>query len=77
MSTTYYVRKKLSKEEVYSSATWWEQRSKTPVADIEQKLKYVRDYFADIWGIDIDKLRDIVLRRTAEVKDMDLRILPD
>lgn len=69
--------KKLSKEEVYSSATWWEQRSKTPVADIEQKLKYVRDYFADIWGIDIDKLRDIVLRRTAEVKDMDLRILPD
>ena len=47
------------------------------MADIEQKLKYVRDYFADIWGIDIDKLRDIVLRRTAEVKDMDLRILPD
>ena len=69
--------KKLSNEEVYSSATWWEQRSKTPEADIEQKLKYVRDYFADIWGIDIDKLRDIVLRRTAEVKDMDLRILPD
>lgn len=67
---------KLSNAEVYSEEDWWEKRSETPRADIEQKLKIVRDYFAEIWGIDIDRLRDIVLRRTAEVADMDLRTLP-
>lgn len=67
---------KLSNEEVYASQNWWEQRSTTPVADINQKLKMVRDYFQDAWKIDIDKLRDIVLRRTAEVENMNLRTLP-
>ena len=39
------------------------------------KLDYVKAYFKTTWGIDLDVLRDIVLRRSAEVKDLDLRTL--
>lgn len=42
---------------------------------IEQKLDIVRSYFQDSWGIDIDKIREIVLRRSAEVPSLDLRTL--
>lgn len=37
-----------------------------------QKIELVRNYFANSWGIDIDKLRDAVLRRSKEVLNMDL-----
>lgn len=67
---------KLSNADVYSEENWWEKRSPTPRADIERKLEMVREYFSTIWKIDIDRLRDIVLRRIAEVEDMDLRVLP-
>lgn len=39
------------------------------------KLGYVKDYFKTTWGIDLDVLRDIVLKRSSEVKDLDLRTL--
>jgi hypothetical protein len=32
-------------------------------------------YFKNDWGIDLDKLRDIVLRRSKEVTTLDLRHL--
>ena len=35
----------------------------------------VKDYFKTTWGIDLDVLRDIVLKRSSEVKDLDLRTL--
>ena len=33
-----------------------------------QKFNIVYDYFANSWGIDLDALREIVLRRSAEVE---------
>lgn len=39
------------------------------------KLELVRDYMKGSWQIDIDKLRDIFLRRAAEVHSLDLRTL--
>ncbi len=42
---------------------------------IEAKLELVRSYFADSWGIDLDDLREIVLRRSSEAADLDLKNL--
>ena len=42
---------------------------------IVAKLALVKEYFKNDWGIDLDKLRDIVLRRSEEVGTLDLRHL--
>ncbi|MGN0068333.1 MAG: putative zinc-binding metallopeptidase [Prevotella sp.] len=42
---------------------------------INQKLTIVKNYFRDSWNIDINKLRDIVIRRSAEAEKMDLYTL--
>ena len=34
---------------------------------IDSKLSLVRQYMEDAWGIDIDELRSVVLRREADV----------
>ena len=61
--------------------TYDKNGNKYPVYDysgydaIIKKLNIVKDYFEKQWGIDIDKLRTIVLRRSQEVKDLDLHTL--
>jgi substrate import-associated zinc metallohydrolase lipoprotein len=61
--------------------TYDKNGNKFPVYDysgydaIVKKLNIVKDYFQKQWGIDIDKLRTIVLRRSQEVKDLDLHTL--
>lgn len=42
---------------------------------INQKLALVKDYMLTTWGIDMDALRDIVQRRSAEILEMDLSTL--
>ena len=42
---------------------------------IEKKLEYVKNYMATSWNLDLDKLRQIVLRRSGEVKTLDLKNL--
>ena len=42
---------------------------------IETKLDIVRDWLKASWDIDLDKLRDIVQRRSANVKMLDLQTL--
>lgn len=42
---------------------------------ILQKLDILRSYFQNNWGVDIDKLREIVLRRSAEAASLDLKTL--
>ncbi len=42
---------------------------------ILQKLEIVKTYLSDSWGIDIEELREIVLRRSAEAADLDLTTL--
>lgn len=42
---------------------------------ILQKLDIVKSYFKDSWGVDIDELRTVVLRRSAEASSLDLETL--
>ncbi|MCM1078441.1 MAG: putative zinc-binding metallopeptidase [Bacteroidales bacterium] len=44
-------------------------------AIIKNKLSIIREYFYQSWDIDIDKLRTIVLRRSAEAEHLDLHSL--
>ncbi|MDE5987326.1 MAG: putative zinc-binding metallopeptidase [Prevotella sp.] len=64
---------------VTSSDASWAARMREAGTDgaaiINAKLEIVRSYFNDTWGIDLDNLRAIVLRRSAEVQNMDLTTL--
>ena len=42
---------------------------------ILQKFEILKEYFSGTWNMDIDKLRDVIVRRSAEVKTLDLRTL--
>jgi substrate import-associated zinc metallohydrolase lipoprotein len=44
-------------------------------AILNQKLDLMKTYFLNSWGIDLDLLRDIVLRRSTESVTLDLRTL--
>lgn len=66
---------------VTNSAEWWEEQlqeadgiwegdinqTQTGRVLIEQKLDIVRAYMHDVWNIDIDELRDCILRRQTNV----------
>jgi substrate import-associated zinc metallohydrolase lipoprotein len=42
---------------------------------ISSKLELAKDYMLTTWGIDLDELRDVVQRRSAEILTMDLQTL--
>ena len=42
---------------------------------IMEKFDILKEYFANTWNMDIDKLRDVIVRRSAEVKTLNLRTL--
>lgn len=42
---------------------------------IVAKLEIVKSYLLDSWGIDLEELREIVLRRSSEAPSLDLRTL--
>lgn len=42
---------------------------------INNKLEIIRTYMAESWGLDIDKLKDVIQRRAAEMKTLDLEHL--
>ena len=44
-------------------------------AILNQKLDLMKTYFINSWGISLDHLRDVVLRRSAESVTLDLRTL--
>lgn len=48
---------------------------KEGAALLESKLSLVRSYFSESWGLDIDEMRDIVLRRSSEALLLNLRDL--
>lgn len=67
---------------VTHDADWWhsnyedtENISTEGAGYIAQKLEFVRDYLKTSWGIDIDELRDVVQRRSADVTSLDLKSL--
>ena len=61
------------------SAEGWQKildmAGETGAPIIQQKIDMVREYFKTSWGIDIDEMRSIVLRRSAEAATLDLRTL--
>ncbi len=62
---------RLSKDETFEGG------AVNPVGKIEEKLTAVKSYFEEVWGLDMDNLRDIVLRRSKEALLLDLRNLPN
>ena len=42
---------------------------------LARKFEIVRNYLQESWGIDIDKLRDIVQKRSANISQLDLKTL--
>ena len=62
------------------SASWWEEQMTIAgdgAAYISLKLELARTYMQDTWNINLDTLRDIVQRRSAEVLNLDLINLKD
>lgn len=66
---------------VTMSAEGWQkildQAGEKGAAIINKKLDIVRSYFAESWGIDLDKMRAILMDRSAKVTSLDLRSLDD
>lgn len=65
---------------VTHDAAWWaaqRQIAGSAASYIDQKLELVKTYMTETWNIDLDKLRDIVQRRSSQVKDLDLINLKD
>ena len=52
-----------------------EQAGPEGAALLESKLALVRSYFSESWGLDIDKLREVLLRRSSEAIHLNLRDL--
>ena len=54
-----------------------EQAGAEGAALIQQKFTIVYNYMKETWGIDLDKLREAVLRRQTEVERLDLTLPED
>lgn len=57
---------------VTNTPEWWDALLAVPgcnAAAIRAKLDYVRDYMEDSWGVDIDLLRSVIIRRQSEIID--------
>ena len=56
-------------------AVWWVQQlaiAGEAATYINQKMEIVKNYMEEVWKIDLDLLRDIVQRRSEQVKYIDL-----
>lgn len=65
---------------VTHSPEWWNSRmaiAGNGANYIQQKLDIVKEYMSSSWGIDLDRLREIVQRRSVQVIFLDLKNLKD
>jgi substrate import-associated zinc metallohydrolase lipoprotein len=64
---------------VTNDQAWWDKMlegaGKEGAEKITHKFEMVNNYLRNLWNIDIDRLRSVVLRRSKEVKDLDLNTL--
>ena len=51
------------------------QAGEEGAATLTKKLDMIKEYFQTSWGVDLDDLREIVLRRSSESTELDLRNL--
>ena len=56
---------------ITNSADYWESQlvraGETGAPIIKEKMEYIRIYMADVWGIDVNQLREIIQRRSILV----------
>jgi substrate import-associated zinc metallohydrolase lipoprotein len=52
-----------------------DQAGENGTAILNQMLNLMKTYFKYNWNLDMDKMRDVVLRRSAESTTLDLRTL--
>ena len=61
---------------VTHTQTYWDNMlraaGETGAATINKKFAIVYNYMRDTWGIDLNELRKIVLRRQQEITEIDL-----
>lgn len=61
---------------ITNSADYWESQlgkaGETGAPIIKEKMEYIRIYMADVWGIDVNQLREIIQRRSKELDSLDL-----
>lgn len=66
---------------ITSSETGWQtiinQAGPEGAAILNSKLNIMRSYFKESWGIDLDALRKIIIRRSGEAGTLKLRSLDD
>ena len=48
-------------------SAWMNQAGSEGSKKIAQKLEIVRSYMLEAWDIDLDEIRDVVLRRTDDI----------
>ena len=64
---------------VTNTAAGWQlildQAGTSGTAILNQKLSLMKKYFKDNWNLDLDDMRAVVLRRSAESMTLDLRTL--
>lgn len=62
---------------VYSDAKWntIKEGAGENYAKIEEKVEFIRAYLQSSFGLDIDRLREVVQRRASEIKDLNLDTL--
>lgn len=53
----------------------WRQLEKRELPLFFKKFEMVKEYLAESWGIDIDKLHKIVQEREQKIGDLDLGTL--
>lgn len=63
---------------VTHDSNWWNKQlniAGEAATFINQKMTIVKDYMQEVWNIDLNQLRDIVQRRSEQVKYLDLTTL--
>jgi substrate import-associated zinc metallohydrolase lipoprotein len=61
---------------ITNTPKFWSDMLKTAGKDgsaiIEQKFDIVYNYMKNTWGIDLNDLRDVILKRQGEIDQLDL-----
>lgn len=61
---------------ITSTSSYWDsllsRAGETGAPIIREKMDYIRNYMTETWGIDVDRLREVIQRRSSELGALDL-----
>jgi hypothetical protein len=63
---------------ITNNKEWWDAKmsiANNGASTINLKLEIIRTYMKNVWNVDIDKLRDIIQRRSSQINYLDLTSL--